>query len=661
MFHPLGHPLERGWVGRVDGDRVVQLAAQTLQSFFTGGGTAREHAQYPLDETRAPRAGAAPAVDQDLRRARVVRVRESRGRRRARWARLRADSASRSPSESRRGDGPRRRDRRVHGARRLAPRGVAPPKDRDFALGLGPVVVTPDAAGPVDRRLRLGGPRSRWRRRAPRSTRATSSLRPRPSRSPGPGDDGQDRGRRDRSAGAAHRSVTRSCSTGTAPSPRVTPCTPSSRSSGTPMSSRRRRRTSGHASRCRRSSRPSSDGRGAARRGRRVPPREHLAASGVRRPRRAPDPLVVSMGFHELIEPLLARERIEVPVVANRLDVRPDGWRALFREQAVAPSAASRASGGRRRSRRVRLRRRRVLRPLRRAGGVAVSSPATGLPSTWQRRVSLSSASTTSTTSLGRSANNSAACCSDSGAVRLRALDRAVPRLRHGRRDRPARGRPPPGRRRPGGTGDLDRGRRRDRALERGRGARDRRLCSALPFDLAPFRDWAAREPVLGPIVAGAPGLPPDAQPAAVRGARRRHHDAADLASRGRGAIRGNFVAPLRRAARVAWEFPTRERVRELRPRHFPRSASRARRRSTCSSSPTRASTSARSPRSDDDEVIAAAHVRPRARPLDRRLVPRAAPGAARTRGPRATSACARRSPRSTLPDRRSRSRRSDA
>lgn len=47
------------------------------------------------------------------------------------------------------------------------------------------------------------------------------------------------------------------------------------------------------------------------------------------------DPLVVSMGFHELIGPLLARDGIEVPVVANRLDVRPDGWRALFREQAL--------------------------------------------------------------------------------------------------------------------------------------------------------------------------------------------------------------------------------------------------------------------------------------------------------------------------------------
>ena len=52
MFHPVGHPMERGWVGRVDGDRVVQLAAQTLQSFFTGGGAAREHAEYPLAEVQ---------------------------------------------------------------------------------------------------------------------------------------------------------------------------------------------------------------------------------------------------------------------------------------------------------------------------------------------------------------------------------------------------------------------------------------------------------------------------------------------------------------------------------------------------------------------------------------------------------------------------------
>ena len=47
------------------------------------------------------------------------------------------------------------------------------------------------------------------------------------------------------------------------------------------------------------------------------------------------DPLVVSMGFHELIEPLLERDGIEVRLVANRLDPRPEGWRAIFRPQAI--------------------------------------------------------------------------------------------------------------------------------------------------------------------------------------------------------------------------------------------------------------------------------------------------------------------------------------
>lgn len=46
MFHPNEQPMERGWVGRIDGDRVLHLAAQTLQSFFLGGGGAREHAEY---------------------------------------------------------------------------------------------------------------------------------------------------------------------------------------------------------------------------------------------------------------------------------------------------------------------------------------------------------------------------------------------------------------------------------------------------------------------------------------------------------------------------------------------------------------------------------------------------------------------------------------
>jgi hypothetical protein len=48
MFSPRGNELERGWPGRIEGDHVVQLAAQTLQSFFAGGSKAREHAAYPL-------------------------------------------------------------------------------------------------------------------------------------------------------------------------------------------------------------------------------------------------------------------------------------------------------------------------------------------------------------------------------------------------------------------------------------------------------------------------------------------------------------------------------------------------------------------------------------------------------------------------------------
>ena len=42
------------------------------------------------------------------------------------------------------------------------------------------------------------------------------------------------------------------------------------------------------------------------------------------------DPLVLSSGFEELIRPLLARENVEVELLANRLDARPDGWRIVW-------------------------------------------------------------------------------------------------------------------------------------------------------------------------------------------------------------------------------------------------------------------------------------------------------------------------------------------
>jgi hypothetical protein len=56
MFSPREPFLDRGWPGRIDGETVIQLAAQTLQAFFTGGGLAREHAEYPLADIvfRAP-------------------------------------------------------------------------------------------------------------------------------------------------------------------------------------------------------------------------------------------------------------------------------------------------------------------------------------------------------------------------------------------------------------------------------------------------------------------------------------------------------------------------------------------------------------------------------------------------------------------------------
>jgi hypothetical protein len=148
MFHPVGHPLERGWVGRIDGDRVVQLAAQTLQSFFTGGGTAREHAEYPLAEVvlLAPVLHPPSVRIFDDPTSFVF----------ANPAAIVGPGAEVEPSDtvSQGGLAVFTRRAAVIGAEGAiggftglaewcAP-GLRPPKDRDFALGLGPVVVTRD-------------------------------------------------------------------------------------------------------------------------------------------------------------------------------------------------------------------------------------------------------------------------------------------------------------------------------------------------------------------------------------------------------------------------------------------------------------------------------------------------------------------------------------
>jgi len=147
MFHPVGHPMERGWVGRVDDDRVVHLAAQTLQSFFTGGGSAREHAEYPLDEVVL----LAPVLHPPS-----VRVFDEDG-----------TFAFANPAAIQGPD----TEVPIDADLTLAPRvagmigadgllaaftilaewrhPVRPsPKDRDFALGLGPVVATVEAGEP---------------------------------------------------------------------------------------------------------------------------------------------------------------------------------------------------------------------------------------------------------------------------------------------------------------------------------------------------------------------------------------------------------------------------------------------------------------------------------------------------------------------------------
>ena len=44
-------------------------------------------------------------------------------------------------------------------------------------------------------------------------------------------------------------------------------------------------------------------------------------------------PVVISAGFRELITPVLRREGIEVELLANSVEPRPDGWRVRFRDE----------------------------------------------------------------------------------------------------------------------------------------------------------------------------------------------------------------------------------------------------------------------------------------------------------------------------------------
>jgi fumarylacetoacetate (FAA) hydrolase len=177
MFSPAGHNLIRGWPARIEGDRVIQLAAQTLQSFFTGGGQAREHAEYPLDEVDLlPPVLHPPAVrdfyafEQHVKTARASRGLEVP----EEWYRIpvfyfsnpaaiygpdaeipypegteeldyELEVAAVIGDEGRIGGFTVMNDWSARDLQRAEMRvGLGPAKGKDFATSLGPVVVTPD-------------------------------------------------------------------------------------------------------------------------------------------------------------------------------------------------------------------------------------------------------------------------------------------------------------------------------------------------------------------------------------------------------------------------------------------------------------------------------------------------------------------------------------
>jgi fumarylacetoacetate (FAA) hydrolase len=177
MFTPRELRLERGWPGVIEGDLVVQLAAQTLQSYFTGGGTARRHAEYALaDVDLCPPVLAPPSVrdfyafEQHVKTARAGRgldvpnewyelpvfyfsnpaaiygpgaeVPYPEGTRELDYE---LEVAAIAGAEGRIGGFTVMNDWSARDLQRAEMKvGLGPAKGKDFATSLGPVVVTPD-------------------------------------------------------------------------------------------------------------------------------------------------------------------------------------------------------------------------------------------------------------------------------------------------------------------------------------------------------------------------------------------------------------------------------------------------------------------------------------------------------------------------------------
>jgi len=180
MFTPRELHLKRGWPGRIEGDRVIQLAAQTLQSFFTGGGKAREHAEYALADVRLLAPVAHPpsvrdfyAFEEHVRRARALRGLDVP----SEWYELpvfyfsnpaaifgpdedvpypqgtaeldyELEVAAIVGADGRIGGFTVMNDWSARDVQRAEMKvGLGPAKGKDFATSLGPVVVTPDELG----------------------------------------------------------------------------------------------------------------------------------------------------------------------------------------------------------------------------------------------------------------------------------------------------------------------------------------------------------------------------------------------------------------------------------------------------------------------------------------------------------------------------------
>ena len=177
MFSPAGMDLERGWPGLIEGDTVIQLAAQTLQAFFSGGGTARHHAEYPLAEVelRAPVLYPPSVRDFYAFEQHVKTAREARGSQVPKeWYEIpvfyfsnpaaiygpeadvpypdgtqeldyELEVAAIIGAEGRIGGFTVMNDWSARDLQRAEMRvGLGPAKGKDFATSLGPIVVTPD-------------------------------------------------------------------------------------------------------------------------------------------------------------------------------------------------------------------------------------------------------------------------------------------------------------------------------------------------------------------------------------------------------------------------------------------------------------------------------------------------------------------------------------